>query len=300
MNAPVKTTRMTPAENRQGVRVEVDAVYLDDIPKAMDKMGWTVSAQLMRRWFATKPAWVMPQEWRDGEHPSKMPINYTLLPKSQVDEQIVKMAWALNFDQVKAVRAVLQGSWNSPNGIDVLRTRLKHAGWKTGQTLRLGNKHMSAMQLDLESQVNALKLGSAWDTLNDYFGAIFKASLKVAVVGKAYRSLLTGKNLFEVEQLGFYIRDTYDFNASWYDDAFMGLGVWSKERVLTKAQMAEYKALSSRTPASLMARHLRYPYFVQVENADFRRWQQKRNEGGDFFVFSDVLWEAYRGPAIEL
>lgn len=39
MNTPVKVAQMTPAEDKKGVRVEVDVLYLDDIPKAMDNMG---------------------------------------------------------------------------------------------------------------------------------------------------------------------------------------------------------------------------------------------------------------------
>lgn len=30
--------------------------------------------------------------------------------------------------------------------------------------------------------------------------------------------------------------------------------------------------------------------FVPVFNSDFREWQKKHNTGGDYIVFSDVLW----------
>ncbi|MGL4481012.1 MAG: DUF6402 family protein [Lactococcus garvieae] len=30
--------------------------------------------------------------------------------------------------------------------------------------------------------------------------------------------------------------------------------------------------------------------FLPVNNSDFRNWQDKHNAGGDFIVFSDVLW----------
>ncbi|MGL5527991.1 MAG: DUF6402 family protein [Plesiomonas shigelloides] len=30
--------------------------------------------------------------------------------------------------------------------------------------------------------------------------------------------------------------------------------------------------------------------FFPVNNSDFRNWQDKHNTGGDFIVFSDVLW----------
>ena len=130
--------------------------------------------------------------------------------------------------------------------------------------------------------------------MDDFFGALNKATLKVAVVGQAFRSWTSKRDYFEVERVGFYLRDTYDFNVSWYEDAFMGLGIWSKQRCLSKAEMLTYKA----TPLPLLS--ATFPGFVPAKNTDFRRWQQQRNEGGDFFVFSDVLWETYHGPAIEI
>ena len=292
MNTPVKVAQMTPAEDKRGVRVEVDVLYLDDIPKAMDNMGWTVSAQLMRRWFATKPSWEMPEDWR-----VKPPLTYLDLPASQVDEKLVKMAWAMKFPQVSSAMAKLKQTWNSPAGVELLGRRLQHKGWKPGQSINLGSKNMSTQQLDTESQVNRVKLGDTEEVLNDFFGAIFKAALKVAVIGKAYSK--GGKSWCDIEYLGFYIRDTYDFNAGWLEDAFMGLGVWSKKRVLSKAEMIDFRAMSGH-PIGLAARALKYPGFVQLSNYDFRAWQKTRNEGGDFFVFSDVFWDNYNGPSIEL
>jgi hypothetical protein len=212
----------------------------------------------------------------------------------------VKINWTLQFPQVQAALIELRKQWASRRGVDLLIDQLGNAGWQPGRTCNLGDKRMKAKQLDTVCQVNFQPLGSAWDTLNDYYGAIFMASLKVAVVGKAYRSARTGRDMFQVESLGFYLRDTYDFNAGWIEDAFMGLGVWSKQRVLSKAEMMDFKALSHASPASLLMRHIKYPKFVQLRNADFRRWQQTCKGGGDFFVFSDVLWEPYRGPDIEL
>jgi hypothetical protein len=41
------------------IPIPVDVFGIDDIPGALDNMGWTVSAKLMRRWFSIKPAYVM-------------------------------------------------------------------------------------------------------------------------------------------------------------------------------------------------------------------------------------------------
>lgn len=278
---PVKTVLMTPSTQTQGVRIDVDAVYLDDIPGAMDNMGWKVSAQMMRRWFATKPAWEMPQGWRRGDD-----INYLALPPSQVDDQIIKMKWVLGFDRVVPVFEDLSQNWNNKNGLVVLERRLKKAGWQSGQTTRIGKGLKTAKDLDLTCQVNSRLIGDYTDPFDDFYGAIFKATLKLAVVGKASRSLFSKRDVFEIEKIGMYMRDTYDFNADWFDDAFFGLGIWSKKRMLSKIEMAAYKL--TKLPELVNV----FPGFVPARNGDFRRWQRQRNEGGDFFVFSDVMWMA--------
>jgi hypothetical protein len=259
---PLKTVLTTPSTQTQGVRVDVQVVHLSDIPGAMESMGWKVSAQLMRRWFSVKPAWAMPQEWRSGQD-----INYPELPASQVDDQIVKMKWALGFDRVVSAFEDLCQNWNSAEGLKQLRTRLEVAGWKPGAAFRLGAGSRSAKELDLTCQVNRRSVGDSIDTLDDFYGAIFRATLKLAVVGKTSRSLLSKRDLLEIEKIGVYLRDTYDFNADWFDDAVFGLGVWSKRRVLSKKEMLTYKA----TPAPLLARA--FSGFVPARNGDFRRWQ---------------------------
>jgi hypothetical protein len=275
----LKTVLMTPSTQTRGVRVDVDVMNLDDIPGAMDHMGWKVSAQMMRRWFATQPAWAMPEAWRNGEG-----INYLALPPSQVDDQIIKMKWLLGFDRLKPVFENLRQNWNTEKGIRELNSCLRKIGWDHGKTTILGRNLKTAMELDLNCQVNFLKFGKYTDTFDDLYGAIFRATLKIAIVGKASKSLFSARDRFEIERIGIYMRDTYDFNASLIEDTFVGLGVWSKKRMLSKVELAAYKT------AKLPERNRVFPGFVPAHNIDFRRWQKHHNAGGDFFVFSDVLW----------
>jgi hypothetical protein len=276
---PVKTVVMTPSSQTQGVRVGVDVVYLDDIPGAMDNMGWKVSAQMMRRWFGTKPAWEMPQEWRDGRN-----IEYRNVPASQIDEQIVKMNWVLGFDRAVAVFEDLLQQWNNKRGLELLKERLTTLGWNSSGTMRLGQNLHRAKDLDVTCQVNRRPFGDYLDPFDDLYGAIFKANLKLAVIGKASRSLFSKRDVFEIEKIGIYVRDTYDFNAGWYEDEFVGLGIWSKKRMLSKNEMITYRVTQLAALAKV------FPSFVPARNGDFKRWQKQRNEGGDFFVFSDVKW----------
>jgi hypothetical protein len=276
---PLKTVLMTPFTQTRGVRVDVDVVNLDDIPGAMDHMGWKVSAQMMRRWFATQPAWEMPATWRNGKD-----INYLALPPSYVEYQIIKMEWLRGFKRIAPVFESLRQDWNTPRGIKQLDIRLRNLGWDYGKTTVLGRNLSTGMELDLNCQVNRQELGNYMDDFDDLYGAIFRATLKIAVVGKASRSLFSKKDRFEIERLGIYMRDTYDFNAGLIEDSLVGLGVWSKKRMLSKVEMMAYKM------AKLPERNNVFPGFVAAHNSDFRRWQKHHNAGGDFFVFSDVLW----------
>ncbi len=151
-------------------------------------------------------------------------------------------------------------------------------------TLGIGLK--TAKELDLACQVNRRPFGDYIDVFDDLYGAIFKAILKIAVVGKVSRSLFSKRDLFEVEKIRIYVRDTYDFNAGWFEDAAFGLGIWSKKRMLSKREMAAYRT------AQLAAVSRLFPGFVPTQNNDFRRCQRQRNEGGDFSVFSDAMWIA--------
>ncbi|WP_343657128.1 DUF6402 family protein [Cupriavidus sp.] len=89
----IATSNLSPKDNRQGAVVKVDQMYLDEIPGAMDKMGWRVSAALMRRWFATKPAWVMGPE-------DRVEADVLKHPASRVDNRLITMKWLLSHESV--------------------------------------------------------------------------------------------------------------------------------------------------------------------------------------------------------
>lgn len=283
---PVATSTTSPTRITEGKEVKVDVLHLDEIPGAMDKMGWKVSAKMMRRWFSNSPAYVMPENLRSGDG-----VDYRTLPASQIDDQIIKMDWMLGFPRVAEAVNSLCRDWNSANGIARLKTKcLKDAGWQSGKIVNLGKGLNSAKDLEMCAQVNFREFGQYSDTFDDLYGAVFKATLKLAVVGKASYSSRLGQDIFEIEKLGIYVRDTYDFNSAWFNDAAAGLGIWSRDRLLNKAETIEYRVNQANAPAGWMANYIKYRGFVPVKNRDFRRWQEKHSTGGDFFVFSDVKW----------
>ena len=266
------TSVTSPKSQTEGKKVYLDVLHLDDIPGAMDKMGWKVSARMMRRWFAAKPAYVMSQVVREGD------VRPTA---SQYDDQIIKMNWVLNFPRCVEPFEHLVMNWHTPAGLGLLKDRLQVAGWTPGSNVTLGSFGMTALDLDAISQVNRREIGAKLDTLDDMYGALGKATYKIAVVGRSKSSPIGG-DVFEIDKLGVYVRDTYDFNDA--GKLSEPLGIWNKERCLSKAETATYLGMA---PVQIFRT---FQGFVPVFNRDFRRWQSAHNSGGDFVVFSDVKW----------
>jgi hypothetical protein len=274
----IAESKLSISENRLGKNVEVDIFHIDQIPNAMDKMGWDVSAQLMRHWFSICPEFKFTQKNKN----SLLNNDARLIPHQQVNQSIVKMSWARK--HISSQIDNLHRNWNSKNGVDLLNARLKCAGYNRQNCVQIGNSN-NPQVLDATAQVNIEIVGGLLDTLNDWYGAIGNASLKVAV--KGHTSIIKNRKVFITEALGYYLKDTYDF----YDEKIIGsepLGIWSKNRVLTKAESIAYMDSYSLFIYGYLAR--RWSGFVPIFNADFREWQDKHKCGGDFIVFSDVLW----------
>jgi hypothetical protein len=111
------------------------------------------------------------------------------------------------------------------------------------------------------------------------YGSLGMGTLKVALIGEAKRDAHSGKVTIRTTHAGYYIRDTYDFNG------FQFLGAWTTDGILGAIQ----------TPMPATSRGL-YSYLVQqlpgpVFNHDFDTYRRFTGRGGDFIIYSDVLWE---------
>ncbi|MBM1183396.1 hypothetical protein HBN84_18455 [Pseudomonas lundensis] len=267
--------------------VVVQSLALSRLPGAMRAMGWHTAAALMQRWFDS-PAWAMPEAWKEDK---TQPESLSLKPV-HCDESIVKMEWAMGFERCREAVEVAESLLTIPNALIRLQELLKSADWDGEGTKALGSYSMSALQMDACSQINFVKFGEVWNSLDDMYGALGKAVLKVGVVGEAFTKLNPATkqlhHLFHVEKVGFYIRDHYDFNGLQY------LGTWTEDRVLTKAETAFTLSLHGQ-----LVLRLKEGPFAAVTNGDFRDYRDKIGKGGDFIIYSDVLWKK-SGQVIDL
>lgn len=267
-----------PGGRHQPKEIVINALPLTKVPVAMRRMGWHTSAALMQRWFDS-PGWQMPAAWKtDRGQPKPME-----LPLAQCDEHLVKMAWAMGFERCKIAVKEAESYLSTPKAIIRLKELLERAGWQQSSTVVLGSLHHSAREIDATSQVNFIPLGSSDDPLDDMYGALGIATLKIGVVGKTFTEedpeTHLSRSYFQVEYIGFYIRDNYDFNGLQF------LGIWTEDRVLSKMDM---------TRAALPSGQSLYKWandeFALVTNNDFRKYREKTAMGGDYVLYSDVLW----------
>ncbi|MEX5385350.1 DUF6402 family protein [Cronobacter muytjensii] len=275
----VSSTTTTKKQVQQEKKVSVDFFHIDMIPDAMDKMQWSTAAKLMRHWFSIQPAYAFDVSSKD-QAVNGDPRN---LSPSKINVDIVKMSWARQFEQVRNGIDALKKTWCSSKGKKQLIERLQNAGDFANNCIFLGYSEDVAY-LDATAQVNFKRIGHKTDTINAWYGAMGNSVLKICVRGST--SKINGKDAFLIDELGFYLKDTYDFVDE--NKNSEPLGIWSKNRILDKKESAIYMSSYLSGFFGDLARV--YSGFVPVFNNDFRIWQKKHGTGGDYIILSDVLW----------
>ncbi|MBI3897430.1 MAG: hypothetical protein HY308_03930 [Gammaproteobacteria bacterium] len=266
-----------PAAVQEEKSEKVRLFRITDIPDVMEKrLGWTVGAKLMRRWFAN-PSFAMSRDVKKND------VDARSLSAFQIDERIVTMEWALRFSRVSGAYLQLLNGWRTPAGLALLRDRIDRSpkgkiGWRFGDLSQPGKA------LDQTCQVNFMELGNLSDPLDDFFGGIARASLKIAVSG-VVTPLKLGRYSIAVDEVGLYLRDTYDFNDDSYDLISQPLGYWGFQGVQRGVKLRwdieidEVYANKDDVPADRV---------YAVQNEDFRHYRNKYGKGGDFVIYSDV------------
>ncbi|APG02496.1 hypothetical protein BJI69_00315 [Luteibacter rhizovicinus DSM 16549] len=274
---------LTPVSDTRPHKLVVEPLAISRIPGAMRNMGWNVSAALMERWFSSPPKEMQEDEKKDA----------SLVDPRHIDETIVTMAWALQFDRCASRLTELKDRWDVEPAVDELLASLRGQKWNGQAELRIGEKTMKASALDATCDINSIKVGHVKDTLDDFYGALGVATLKMGVIGRAFVNSSTGRRVFQVQSCGFYLKDHYDFNGTQY------LGLWTHYEVLGKVATVVDTALSGVSSPG-MVYHWRGGGVGHVFNHHFRAYRDIHKKGGDFLIYSDVLWHDLSDAYVDL
>lgn len=295
--API-LSKLSPASQTAGKEATVENFKITEIPAAMDGLRWTQGARVMRKWF-DGAAYKLPMDVKLGKvSPSSLPPANLLtdLPfdwlfssstrvKDLVEQRVAELSKVDEFNSTV-------GRLKSPldqlsQGLIMLLTRLKRIGHLDDKAHKLHSAYedfsgLSAIQLEETSQFNWFPIGaSTWekasDDLDDVYGAL--GSFAIKVTATKFRTMANHHGLpaIEIEEIGLYVRDTYDFLNIKGDQL---LGYWSKQGVIRPGPISYYAK-----PGFIDEGSTRY---FKVTNDSFNSYRDKTGKGGDFLVFSTV------------
>ncbi len=231
------------------------------IPGIMRKKNWTEGARIMETWFSRPPF---------------------IKPAYSTPPHLVDIDWALGFGATKDTynKMINERVWaNEPAKKEIKR-------WLTKQNLlnqsknSFGDLTKTGEQLE-EDYVNYRAVGSYlyyyydyyyYSGMNDLTATLGRFVLRVAIAGTVEPTSIMNQHKVTVNEIGIYIRDTYDFEGD------QSLGYWSESN----------NSVSYLNP--LAGDH--------VSNESFRDWRSANGHGGDFLVFSNVKRLTVLNPTV--
>lgn len=229
------------------------------IPKIMRRKGWLNGARLQEIWFSRGP----------NSEPAK----------GVPDTTTIRMdAWALTFPRCATVynNIVQQKVWMSHESKRWLCNRLMEKGLFQTQKTTFGNLGRTVPEINAD-YIHQSGVGSITDPLDDFYAALGRCNMRVAVAGSVIPSgsipMPPGASMtrrprpgslpqhtVQIEKVGIYIFDSFDFNGVQF------LGFWCPDDV-------------SRVPM---------PGYEDIWNSSYSAWRRAHGKGGDFLVYSDI------------
>ncbi|MFS2115529.1 DUF6402 family protein [Herbaspirillum frisingense] len=280
---------------------------LQDVPDAMDKLGWPVSAKLARMWFAGLA------HTYDDRPSSEQPLN----------DRDVTLEWALKFGRVrKKYEGFLAKDIYSERAIgaatEAVKAFVRRAFEDRNSVLSFNTStflvDLRKFHVDWQFQKLLISDRDTFDalTLTDLTGSlanfnIYAAIGNVEVATEKYFRYERGSTRYCLNATGrithiyVYVKDNYSFNGNQY------LGHWNKHGIiiapgswLTGSRSSKrdsdidvwVKALHKPvdTRRALFGKFKEPDVYFPVFNDDYNRWREKHQRGGDFMVYSKPLY----------
>lgn len=293
----VTSTLTSKDEHKQSVNVPV--FKITDIPQVMENKGWKESARFMRKWFSD-PLFEMTKQQKlnkvdmskiDKKHIlDDLSFDWLLTSSSRVkpiyDNFVSSISNIVEYDDFLGRKKKILDQLS--NGLCYIIHRLDKSGYLVNGTLincYLDYSSLSAIELDKVSQFNFISIGNtlwekATDKLDDVYGALGSFIIKVAFTDLQVTKDSNGFIKLEINELGMYVRDTYEFMNDGDDQP---LGYWGFKGVIKPGIISE---LTRR--AYIDEGGDRYFRVTNSSFVNYRKNQKANNKTGDFFVYSTV------------
>jgi Family of unknown function (DUF6402) len=323
------TTKAKPAKKEP----EVPRFDIQQIPETMRKCGYHRAAKFMDRWFAGELNYSKTKEdERDGINQKGEPYS-----KNMVDTDTIKMDWLLNYFLIKRLyNQLLKENLKTINAINLLKGQSEQGPGPFKRFL-LANPLFSG-RIDTwsicKNDIELLHKNKRVDQSYVYFTGdmdmlaslgnfYFYAAIADATINYKQRNIYAtdkqGKRINNahvkytctINSIYVYAKDNYSFTDEKGPSQY--LGHWNTEGVvMSKPEIAarmggmywpeedivDDHTLETDMPlylkGSLDPKNVYHPFY----NKDFRAWQSKNKQGGDFLVYSDVKKVQLKTPIV--
>lgn len=297
MTEIVATSSLSPANKHAEKTLAIRLFGVSDIPAAMRKMNWNVAADLMQYWFDGKP-------WStiDGAMSNEVKDHVVLAPAPYFNSAIVKMSWLAKFERVNKVLNVLRVAWNNGPAQDLMREKIlpKFKGRTPGvYPLQFNGE---ARSVERFGYCNSRSVNFRFvDEIDELRAALADFNVRVFPEGEVV--VTKDKVQLLVSRIGFYVEDAYDFNDAPSSFFSQPLGFWNFDGIegpfaanaanvgLAEAQGAVTMQGPGDAASDRMYKEIAEARYFYIKNSHFVAYRRKTGKGGDFQVFSDVLYE---------
>ncbi|WP_198082956.1 DUF6402 family protein [Variovorax sp. E3] len=291
----LKSPPPAPADKTEPAKT-VPPFDIQDIPGAMRKLGAPLGAQLMDKWFAG-PLNYSPTS---GDERNGINQNGVPYPPSMIDTTSVKIDWVLRFERARKGLDFLMSQLETPPALKIAANALRpyrnrrdiwpwleckgdipsfHKAFQFQLAPVEGTLSQKLAQFVTQSLFNE----GAPDDLTCVLGSFnLYAAISYAYFDHKNKAAV-------VTHVSVYVKDNFTFTDK-KGEASQYLGHWSRSHVAI-VPVHEAAALANigwvGYPVVQGDVHAKDAVLYPVRNSDFRAWQRKHNQGGDFVIYTD-------------
>ncbi|WP_454726061.1 MULTISPECIES: DUF6402 family protein [Cupriavidus] len=308
INAPPEPT--PPPAKPKIKKPRVKPFDLQDIPAAMDLIGWRMSAKVMRKWFAGE------LNYANTDMGAVRGINQDgkPFPASMIDTTMFKMDWILGFSRAKDKYDELRREKIFTNGAAteikkivsrINPSRYYYDAWEACHgdfSLYHKSFQFQFNRVDSDNKGKFLMFvkGSIFPNgvlMDDLYGSLGAFSFYAALDGFYYDRISRTRTRLIVKEVSVYMKDVFTFHDR--TDKTLGvigsgtqyLGHWNKtgfiivpaDTVAGEVSKADW-VMSPVARWGILSQDMVYH---PVRNKDYRDWQLRHGQGGDLILFSD-------------
>ena len=304
-----------PTENPDAVAppswmADYSAFDLQDIPNTVRKLGMPKAAKMFDKWFSGK------LNYSPTPSMSRAELNQDchVYPPEMIDKKSISMRWVLGFDRArKEYGELIEDQLFNESALKVLRQKLgKYSRSNEVYAYQLCQYDIQLLHREFQFQWVPVD-GALWQKIKQYLTqevvsrglpdelTFILGSFNIyAAVQRVLFYWVDTRRMANITHIYVYVKDGFSFTDE-EGSASQYLGHWGRKGMSVVArQMAASRVTNTNwwnAPVFQVAGNgasILHP----VLNSDFRDWQLRHQQGGDYIIYTDMVPILLRKPIV--